>query len=205
MSRSAAQCYYVVLCEDLQAWTFVYAALIRSGASGRRISPRRYSDSRFHAGGGSGPPPPDGYRVYACGSQHVRENFPPELRLARSLRARNFALVVHIDVDNTTASGRSVANRVRELAAACEKASVPPRTDDDPVALLVCRRNIETWIHALDGELVNEHDEYVKLTGHESEAKPAAKKFADHARDRTHPDPSVPSLLTGLREFQGVI
>ncbi len=136
---------YTVLCEDLQAWVFVYRALLECGAERRDIRHRPYPDNRFHAAGGGSPRPVDGYTVHACGSQHVRENFPAELALLRKVQrmGRNVGLVVHIDADNGT-----FQDRHRELDAACASAQppVPKPQGDDPVALLVPRRALETWI-----------------------------------------------------------
>src|SRR5580700_3018151 len=153
--------YYTVLCEDLQAGVFVRRALLATGAGSRDIRIRPYPDSRFNRAGG-GPRRVDGYMVYACGSQHVRENYPGELAEVRRQRrrGRDVALVVEIDVDNTTPGGRTVQDRHRELDDACARAEppVPVRTPDDPVAWLVPRRAIETWIHFfLVGPPVDEH------------------------------------------------
>lgn len=149
----------------------------------------------------------DGFRVYACGSQHVRENFAGELAAIRPRAAkRAAALVVHIDVDNKTANGRTVADRRKELREACAAAGVPPPVSDDPTALLIPRRAIETWIENLtNGTAVNEHDEYARWDGHERDAAPAAERFASHARARTVPAGAPPSLTAGLTELARVL
>ncbi|MGO9120344.1 MAG: hypothetical protein ACLQPD_22355, partial [Desulfomonilaceae bacterium] len=40
---------------------------------------------------------------------------------------------------------------------------IPFRDSDEAVAIVVPKRNIETWIHHLNGEFVNEEDDYPKL------------------------------------------
>lgn len=202
--------YYTVLCEDLQAWVFVYRALLALGVERRDIRHRPYPDNRFHAAGGGSPRLVDGYMVHACGSQHVRENFPGELSLVRRYQrmGRDVALVVHLDVDNETAGGRSVQARHRELDNACTSVEppVPVRTAADPVAWLVPRRTLETWIHfLLSGLGVDEHTEYPHLRGHEADAEPAAVIFAEHARAATVPPAAPPSLVMGLEELRRVL
>jgi hypothetical protein len=195
--------FYTVLCEDLQAFVFVRHALIRAGADRRNIFKHPFPDSRFHASGGSSPRTVEGYEVYACGSQHVRMNFPVALARVRVQHAKRQAgLVVHTDVDNATANGRTVHDRLRELDTACTDARISVRSAYDPVAILVPRREIETWIQfLLGGRPIDEHTAYAKLTGREAECQPAAEKFADHVHARTLPQESPPSLANGLHEF----
>jgi hypothetical protein len=201
--------YYTVLCEDLQAWVFVYRALLEIGVERRDIRRIPFPDNRFHATGG-GPRRVEGYMVYPCGSQHVRESFAGELAVLRrqQRKGRDVALVVHVDVDNTTADGRSVQDRHRELDGACALAQppVPRREEGDQVAWIVPRRAIETWIHLfLSGAPVDEHTEYRHLTGHEADAEPAAISFARHASAGTIPPMAPPSLVQGLRELRRVL
>ncbi len=202
--------YYTILCEDLQGWVFAYRALLELGIERRDIYRRPFPDNRFHASGGGSPRPVDGYVVHACGSQHVRENFAGELALVRKQRrmGRDAALVVHVDVDNKTADGRSVQDRHRELDGACAGAEppVPKREEGERVACLVPRRAIETWIRFfVSGAPVDEHTEYPHLTGHEADAEPAAIAFARHARAGTTPPGAPPSLARGLVELRRVM
>lgn len=199
-----------MLCEDLQAWVFVYRALLAAGAEPRDIRRRPYPDSRFNAAGGGSPRLVEGYQVYACGSQHVRENFPRELALLRKQQrmGRDVALVVHVDVDNETASGRSAADRLRELdrASASAEPPVPAPIAGDRLARLVPRRALETWIKLfIDGPPVDEHTAYPHLTGHEGDAAPAAEAFVAHARENTAPALVPPSMMTGFDEMMRVI
>lgn len=198
--------FYTVLCEDLQAFVFVRRALISSGAEPRNVFPHPYPDSRFHAEGGGSPRMVDGYTVYACGSQHVRMNFPHALANVRVQHAkRQAALIVHIDVDNANPAGRTVRDRLEELDAACAAPGVPIRGPADPVAILVPRREIETWIHFyLLGPPVDEHTPYAKLSGREADCQPAAEAFARDARAQNAPGHAPPSLLGGLAEFRRV-
>lgn len=76
-----------------------------------------------------------------CGSQYVRERFADEVQKQRD-QAVASVLVVHIDADN-----HSVADRKRELAGELAKMGVPPRTQGEPIALVVPRWEMETWLH----------------------------------------------------------
>ena len=146
--------YYEVLCEDLQSWTFIYQALKNTpGVDRRRIVKYPFPDSRYNATGRAVDCARsiEGYKVYACGAQHVTMNFPLVLRAIRS-RHVDVALVVHIDVDNTRTDPRTVEDRCRELDEACDDRGVARAAAGDPVARLVPRREIETWIHCLLGE-----------------------------------------------------
>lgn len=201
--------YYEVLCEDLQSWTFIYQALKNTpGVDRRRIVKYPFPDSRYNATGRAADcaRSVEGYKVYACGAQHVTMNFPVVLRAIRSRAARvDAALVVHIDVDNTPKLRRSVEDRCRDLDEACDEQKVARVGAADPVARLIARREIETWIRFLLGEPVDEETQYPKLSDHEADAEPAAKSFAEHARSKTVPPEAPPSLATGLGEFGRVI
>ena len=76
-----------------------------------------------------------------CGSQYVRERFADEVQKQRD-QAVASVLVVHIDADN-----HSVADRKRELAGELAKMAVPPRTQGEPIALVVPRWEMENWLH----------------------------------------------------------
>lgn len=134
-----------------------------------------------------------------AGHAYVVAHYAGEVMARRRQHAAT-ALVVHIDADT-----HAVADRHRQLAAALAAAEAPPRGADEPIAELVPRRNIETWIYALDDDLaakistpLDEATPYPKLE-FESQCATAAVTFADHAR--RHADPgrasAVPSLLDG--------
>jgi len=112
-------------------------------------------------------------------------------------------LVAHLDADDKT-----VAERHAELAKSLQKAGEHPREDGEPIIELVPKRNIETWLYALDASLsggpLDEETKYSKFKDSESRCAKAAEAFADHARKNTEPSnaKSVPSLLDGLAEFK---
>lgn len=180
---------YVILAEDEQAQTFAYRALLATGAKSRRI--RRVALPSRTGGGGHG---------------FVLARYPDEVVAVRRQGARaQTGLVVHIDADDHT-----VAQRHQQLAARLQAAGQPARGNDEPICELVPRRNIETWIYALDDELMaklaaplDELTAYPKLE-YESGCADAARAFAEHAKHGTTPPAAaqVPSLRDGLAEFQ---
>jgi hypothetical protein len=179
---------FVILAEDLQAQVFARRALLERGANPRRI---RAVPLPSKTGGGAG-------------HAYVVARYASEVKARRKQHAAT-ALLVHIDADNMT-----IVDRHRQLAAALAAAGEERRVSDEPIAELVPRRNIETWIYALDDELaarieppLDETTAYPKLD-YESDCAMAAAVFARHARDHTDPDRAgeVPSLLDGLEELR---
>lgn len=179
----------VVLCEDSQARSFILQALRAYGFHRNAI---RVVPLPSEVAGGAG----HGWVV---------AQYPGQVESVRKAGAAT-SLVAHIDADD-----RTVAQRHAQLRAACETAGVEPRSATEAVAELVPRRNIETWIYALDDELagalaLNEQDAFPKLKGREGDCVGAARAFADHARHHTEPvtTAQVPSLSDGLTEFRRV-
>jgi hypothetical protein len=159
--------------------------------------------------GERGPKQVDGYWVHSCGSQHVLRLYPTLVsqRRQRAGRFREMGcrLIVHLDVDHTDKNPRSVADRLRELAKLCTEQSIDSPSAQEPVAHLLPRRNIETWIEFfLKGPPVDESVAYPHLTM-PADAEPAARAFAQHAQAKTTPPAAPPSLITGLTEFRKVI
>src|SRR6266571_4975890 len=116
----------LVVSEDKQQETFSRRALMRFGY-------RRHELSFATAPSGRG-----------AGEQFVRTRYARELRIVRGTTYQRVGLVVMVDADTSTVQERS-----NQLAGELAGSSLPPRTDDDPVAIVVPRRSIETWIHYL--------------------------------------------------------
>ncbi len=125
----------VLLCEDQNTNTFV-----RRFLRGRQFKAR---DIRTL-------PLPHGSQ---SGEQWVRGRYPTELKAIRSRQGAY--LIVVIDADRHTTQQRRF-----QLDEECRAKEVQPRTDRDPVILLAPRRNIETWFAYLDGESVEETEDY---------------------------------------------
>ncbi|HEY88453.1 MAG TPA: hypothetical protein G4N98_01790 [Thermoflexia bacterium] len=149
----------VILCEDRQQEVFARHFLVTCGINRRRIrslvAPR---------GLGSG-------------EQYVRQHYPAEVRTYRAKRHHlQIALVVLIDADTYP-----VTERLRQLEEELQHADLQKRGNGEQIGLFIPKRNIETWIHYLQGETVNEIETYAKLT-REGDCKPAVAKLAKNRR-----------------------
>lgn len=206
MSRTVS---VLVLCEDAQARVFILDALEAADpALVSRVRVIPCPGQVFRSGEG-GTRSVQGWTIFSCGSQHVRENYPKLVEQRRSqegrLRAMGCRLVVHVDVDNADPGGRTVNDRMNELREACKGVSVHPPEPAEPVAHLIPRRNIETWIRFFhQGPPVDEHTDYGHLP-RESAAAPAAANFGEHAARGTVPAGAPPSLVLGLAELRKIL
>lgn len=163
----------VVLCEDKQQFTFAYRCLKRLGFRPRDI------EAKFTGLGRAG----------GAGEKYVRDQYAAEVAQVRRRHARS-ALLTVIDADTTTISVRE-----RQLSRALTGAQ-EPRAATERIAHWIPKRNIETWIHFLLGQPVNEQDPYPKFNGQERVCEPAAKRLALIVRAR---EPSPPGTLPSLR------
>ena len=131
----------VLLCEDSQHEAFIRRFLNGMGWNTREIRVEKSPSATGSA------------------EEWVRENFPRELMIYRNRRHRAAsALITMIDADN-----KSVQNRIDALETSCEANKIKFRSQKEAVAIAVPKRNIETWIHYLNGDQVNEQDHYQKL------------------------------------------
>jgi hypothetical protein len=148
----------VVLCEDRQQEVFIRQWLRSLG-----IHERAIDIVAIPAGQGSG-------------AAHVRQKYPEEvkaLRQVNSYREIGRALVTAIDADQFL-----VSERHAELDKKLGEAESPLRQSNEPIALLVPKRNIETWIHYLQGVAVDEVTIYPKLFK-PGECKRNVKQFVE--------------------------
>jgi hypothetical protein len=160
----------LVLAEDKCLQNFAYHYLRTLGVDTRRI---RKLDLPL---GGSG-------------EQYVREKYPEQVGFCRQRGHRN--LVVAVDADLQT-----VETRKRQLDDHLQESRRERRTAQERIVLLVPRRNIETWILALQGRVVNEERDYKTPRGCDNDnAAQAARAFYTRTRQRR---PSLP--LDSLRK-----
>lgn len=180
MSRRAVLA--VVLCEDTQTECFIRRFLIKQAWDRHQIRTETQP-----TGTGSG-------------SAWVRDRFVKELQAYRSRSTRAATcLIVASDADEKT-----VAERIQTFRDACATAKVPFRLDDERVMFVVPRRNIETWLAYLRGELVNELSTYPKYEC-ESDCREQVAKLDDLCRhQKLEPLPSPPSLVAACSEFKRV-
>ena len=131
----------VLLCEDSQHEAFVRRFLKGMGWDTREMRVLKSP------------------RADGSAEQWVRENFPVELRIYRQRNTKAVsALVAVMDADT-----RTVDDRLNELETECRTKGVEFRKNSEAVVVAIPKRNIETWIHYLDGHEVNEDIVYPKL------------------------------------------
>jgi hypothetical protein len=166
----------VILCEDTQHEVFLRRYLLKIGFPSRRIRVQKSSLGR------------------GAGDQFVRKRYPFEVREFRRRRAlMKIGLAVMVDADT-----RTVVERHQELSRRLEESALQPRGDAEEIAILVPKRNIETWIHHLLGKTVDEETDYPRL-GRPSECKAAVLALSQWSDcPRTCP----PSLQEGWRELR---
>jgi hypothetical protein len=133
----------------------------------------------------------------------VIEHYAEELREHRRRAGKTRSvLVVVIDADT-----RAVTDRLTELANALEEANLEKRAADDPVALLIPKRHIETWILCLSGETVDQSTDYERtcredeIDGHFIRSA-AMELFSWNRQNAVVPERCVPSLRMALPELK---
>ena len=169
----------IVLGEDALHHRFVRQVLYRLGFDGHDIRSEPVPSSR------------------GCGEQWVRERYANAVKEYRR-RVASTALVVAIDAD-TGDRDRRVA-QLRDALAAHELAA---RAPDEAIVHLIPRRNIETWILCLCGQVVDEDQDYSDTHDINMKVKAAANAFFNWSRPSVHlPDHCVPSLRAAIEEVR---
>jgi hypothetical protein len=160
----------VILCEDAQA-----ACLLRRFFHECKIA--IVKEVTAPAGLGSG-------------EKFVRQRYPTELDYCRRRKSK---LMVCTDADTL-----SLQQREQQLDEACREAKQSPRSRDDQVALFIPKRNIETWLEFLTGNLgVNEEENYSSTGPHRPDKKrcqQAAEELYQYCKGLKNPPTSLPSL-----------
>ncbi len=147
----------VVLCEDLQQEVFARKFLMCRGFDSRKIEIKTAPKGKGSA------------------EQYVRERYPLEVKTYRKeSRKRAISLAVIIDADTKT-----VQEHLTELDSELKNSGQSNRQSNEKIAIFVPKRNIETWIHYLMGESVDEEITYPKFNNHQSECKPYVEHLAN--------------------------
>lgn len=172
----------VILCEDLQQYVFARSFLLKRGFQGNFV------DRKCPSGKQSG-------------EQYVRERYPAEVKAYRNKKnhLKTF-LVVVIDADTGT-----VPNRLAQLEQALEEKTLPRRLADDKIAIFVPKRNIETWIHYVMGETVNEEHAYPKFPKDEGACKPFVEALAGQCQQAGLADDAPHSMQLACAELQRIL
>jgi hypothetical protein len=171
----------VILCEDRQQEVFARYFLEKRGFTGR-------------------------FRFEVCpkgsqsGEQYVRTRYPVEVKAYRQKRKERIGLVVLIDADRGT-----LQERLNQLASVLGENDEKKREPNEAIAIFVPKRNIETWIHYLQGETVNEEDAYAKFEKNEAACKTAVEDLADRCYSQSLPEDAPRSLQAACGELQRLL
>lgn len=170
----------VILCEDRQQEVFARTFLEAVGITPFRIL--------------IGPP------GKGAGEQYVRKNYPQNVQTFRSKfpAQPNTCLVVMTDSDVL-----ETIQRLEILDKELQQSGLPKREPKERIGIFIPKRNIETWIHFLMGETVNEEDEYQKLKK-ESICKPFVEDLARNRRNPL-PDDAPPSVCAACNELDRIL
>lgn len=179
----------IVLAEDETHQNFVRRYLQRLW--GRDFNDHKIRWSKPQKGRGSG-------------EQHVRTEYPKEVKACRSLGTRVSALlIVIVDADKRTADERR-----RQLTDSLSAAGIPPRDDADSFVVLIPKRHVETWIRALMQETVDEDTDYTKSSYSSptpEEIKSATETLYAWTRPNAQLGPtSPPSLTASIPEWKRI-
>ena len=172
---------YVLVCEDQQ-----HEAFGRRFLKEMRLvtNPRKIRVERPSLGRGSA-------------ERFVRETYVAELEAGRRSHVSR-TLILVTDGDNV-----GVRGRLQQLDAACGRAGVQVRTDEDGVAVFVPTWNIETWLTYLDGEDVDEElADYPRLQ-RPRDCGAHVRGLAEMCRRRALRQPAPASLVAACQEYDG--
>jgi hypothetical protein len=140
--------------------------------------------------------------IGGSGEKYVRDQYPHQVQSCRSSLGRRAAalLIVIIDADMDTTQHRWL-----QLSDALKSASLSDGHDDEPIAVLIPKRHVETWIRALLGGNVDEATDYTRPTPTAKEIKDAASELYSWTRPSAAPGPtSPPSLTTSIPEWRKI-
>lgn len=139
------------------------------------------------------------------GEKYVRDQYPQQVQACRSSLGRRAAalLVVVVDADMETTERRTA-----QLASALQAAGMTARGNEEPIVVLIPKRQVETWIRALLGNQVDEETDYKKAP-YSMPVANEIKSAASELRQWTHPGvgpgpTSPPSLTASIPEWRKI-
>jgi hypothetical protein len=130
----------------------------------------------------------------------IRREFVEEVNEYRNRQTRaRTALIVIIDADT-----HAVQDRLNQLNQALTESGKQTVGGAEQIVRLVPKLNVETWILSLNGEAVNEEDDYRRNRNDWNDLiPPAARTLRQLARSTAEPpNHCVSSLRTGVRELK---
>ena len=108
-------------------------------------------------------------------------------------------MVTVADADKLT-----VKDRKNQFDAALEADGQKPRQPNEPIAVVIPRRQIETWILHLRGEAVDENQVCPYFRGNESSCAAEVKRFAEKCPGAMSGS-DLPSLHDGCSELNRLL
>lgn len=169
----------VLLCEDSQ-----HEAFLRRFLKGMGWNTREMRVEKSPSATGSA-------------EQWVRERFSKELEAYRQRQYKAASgLIAMIDADT-----KEVEDRINEFATACNYEQMAFRADDEAVAIVVPKRNIETWIHFLGEDQVDEQKTYAKFD-RERNCKLAVDNLVQLCKSTGLEQNAPPALITACEEYK---
>lgn len=172
----------VILCEDLQQEVFTRHLFLQCGFHRREIRVKRSPTGK------------------GAGEQYVRKNYPREVKAYRRQSSyRSVCLAVMIDADTYT-----VVQRLNQLDSALESDTQQKREANEKISIFVPKRNIETWIYYLMGNVVDEETVYPKFP-RKSDCKPCVEKLVTEVCPSEPQADSPPPLHLACDELQRIL
>ena len=130
------------------------------------------------------------------GERHVLTQYPNELKAYRTRSAHaQTILIVVIDADT-----KIVRQHHQELDGVC----ISPRQVNEAVLHVIPKRNIETWLAYLDGQLGNEDRDYktkYQFRGREADGHRLVDQLSETCKNKISLVSPPPSLLEACNEF----
>ncbi|RKZ86214.1 MAG: hypothetical protein DRR19_15260 [Candidatus Parabeggiatoa sp. nov. 1] len=136
----------------------------------------------------------------SSGEQYVREHYAQEVKAYRSKENYlNIVLVVIIDADKNRIDERiSSLNESQQMV----ELNQHSRSDSEKIAIFVPARNIETWIHYLNGNDYNEEESYKSLYSKGTSPGKFAEKLAKQLCPQGLLENAPPSLHHACNELK---
>lgn len=133
---------------------------------------------------------PQAFKGETPGLTFIRENYAQQVAELRNFLARRATvLIVVVDADAQT-----VDERVHELDVRLQADGQQARQSDEPILLIIPRRNVETWMCFLYDNAVDEETDYKPECKRLDDGE-FARRFADFAYPLRNPLPTCPASL----------
>jgi len=170
----------IVLCEDKAHEVFVKRFLKK----GWGVKPRAIRVPPYPSGKGSG-------------KKYVENQISQEVAALRQRHASTILLAIQ-DADELS---------LEQLKFNLDAKLQPSRGDNEPIAYIIPKWHIETWIAYLNGEKVDESQTFKKKYGEISESKdshPFVDELADKCRENKQLESPPDSLVAACEEFNRI-